>query len=84
MVYDLRYWLGRFNTIEGGLGGPFVKNLGVVIPVPNLPLGVRYGVTDRLDVAGHLNLLPIFTGGFLGSAPEIAMGASSVPTAFPM
>ncbi len=51
--------------LEGGLGGPLVTNLGPAIPIPNVPVGLRYGLTDRLDVAGHVNLLPLVTGGFL-------------------
>ncbi len=58
--------LGReVIQFEGGLGGPMVTNLGGAIPVPNVPLGVRYGVTDRTDVSGHVNLLPLFMGGFM-------------------
>jgi len=51
--------------IEGSLGGPFIENLGPLIPVPNIPLGLRYGVTDRIDVSGHVNVLPMIMGGFL-------------------
>ena len=50
---------------EGGLGGPFFTNFDAPIPVPNIPVGVRYGLTDRLDVQGHINLLPLVVGGFL-------------------
>jgi hypothetical protein len=50
---------------EGNLGGPFITNLGRPIPVPNIPVGVRYGITDRIDISGHVNLLPIIMGGFL-------------------
>lgn len=58
--------LGRgVLQVEGGLGGPMVTNLGPAIPIPNVPLGLRYGVMDRLDVSGHLNLLPLVTGGFM-------------------
>jgi len=51
--------------IEGNLGGPFIKNLSSDIPIPNIPLGARYGVTDRIDVGGHVNVLPLIMGGFL-------------------
>ncbi len=58
--------LGRGTLqIEGGLGGPIFTNFGAPIPVPNIPLGLRYGVTNRLDVQGHVNLLPLVIGGFL-------------------
>jgi len=64
----------RVLQIEGGLGGPLVKNLGTPIPIPNVPMGVRYGVTDTLDVAGHVNLLTFFTGGFLVVDTELTLG----------
>lgn len=64
----------RVLQIEGGLGGPLVQNLGTPIPIPNVPLGVRYGLTDRLDVAGHTNLLTFFTGGFLVLDAELTVG----------
>lgn len=51
--------------VEGALGGPFIENLGPPIPVPNLPIGARYGVTDRIDVAAHVNVLPMIMGGFM-------------------
>jgi hypothetical protein len=78
---------------EISLGGPLVTNLGPAIPIPNLPLGLRYGVTDRLDVGGHVNVLPLAMGGFLmldssltwgivrhegRSGPNLATGAGFV------
>jgi hypothetical protein len=58
--------LGRgVIQVEGGIGGPFAKNLGVPIPVPNIPIGARYGIKNWLDVSSHVNLLPIIMGGFL-------------------
>jgi hypothetical protein len=51
--------------LEGNFGGPFVTNLGPSIPVPNMPVGARYGITERIDVASHLNLLPLGMGGFM-------------------
>ena len=51
--------------VDVSLGGPLVTNLGGAIPIPNVPVGVRYGLHDRLDVFGHVNLLPLVTGGFL-------------------
>ncbi len=59
---------------EGSLGGPMVTNLGGAIPVPNIPVGARYGLTDRLDVAGHVNLLPIIMGGFLVLDASLTFG----------
>lgn len=58
--------LGR-GVIQGdiSLGGPLFTNLGPPVPIPNLPLGVRYGVTDRTDVSAHINVLPIVFGGFM-------------------
>lgn len=67
--------LGRgILQIEGGLGGPLVQNLGPAIPIPNVPLGVRYGATDRIDVAGHINVLTLITGGFLTFDAELTYG----------
>ena len=51
--------------VEGNLGGPFIQNLGGAFPVPNIPAGARYGITDRIDVATHLNLLALIMGGFM-------------------
>lgn len=59
---------------EGSLGGPMVTNLGGAIPVPNIPVGARYGLTDRLDAAGHVNLLPIVMGGFLALDASLTYG----------
>jgi hypothetical protein len=67
--------LGRgVLQIEGGLGGPLIQNLGPAIPIPNVPVGARYGVNDHLDVAGHVNLLTLFAGGFLVIDTELTMG----------
>jgi hypothetical protein len=67
--------LGRgVLQLEGNLGGPFIRNLGPSIPVPNLPLGARYGVTHRLDVAAHLNLLPLAMGGFMALDAGVTYG----------
>jgi hypothetical protein len=63
----------RVLQIEGGLGGPLVNNLGTPIPIPNVPLGVRYGVTDTFDVAGHVNLFTFFIGGFLVVDTELTL-----------
>ena len=51
--------------VEGSLGGPFFKNLGPTIPIPNLPIGARYGLTDRIDLSAHANVLSFVMGGFL-------------------
>lgn len=59
---------------EGSLGGPFFDNLGVTIPMPNLPLGARYGVTDQIDVNAHLNALPLVMGGFMALDAGITWG----------
>ncbi|MDD5306252.1 MAG: hypothetical protein PHU25_02915 [Deltaproteobacteria bacterium] len=59
---------------EGSLGGPLVRNLGPPIPVPNVPVGARYGLTDRLDVSGHVNLLPLVAGGFLAMDGGLTLG----------
>jgi len=76
---------------EVGLGGPLVTNLGPAVPIPNVPLGIRYGVTDRVDFSAHWNVLPVVLGGLVqvdagftwailhretGSGPNLATGAS--------
>jgi len=55
-------------------GGPFIKNLGPSIPVPNLPVGARLGLTDRVDVATHLNLLSLAMGGFMTYDAGVTFG----------
>jgi len=60
--------------LEGNFGGPFVKNLGPSIPVPNMPVGARYGVTNRMDVAAHLNALPLVMGGFMALDGGVSYG----------
>jgi hypothetical protein len=59
---------------EGSVGGPFVTNLGAAVPVPNVPVGARYGITDRVDISSHVNLLPIFLGGFLALDGSLTWG----------
>jgi len=59
---------------EGSLGGPLVTNLGTAFPVPNIPMGARYGLTDRIDVASHVNLLPLIMGGFLAWDASLTWG----------
>lgn len=67
--------LGRGTLqLETGLGGPMVTNFGGAIPVPNVPVGLRYGVTERLDVQGHVNLLPLVIGGFLALDAGVTWG----------
>jgi hypothetical protein len=58
---------GGVLQVEGGLGGPFVTNLDAPIPVPNIPMGARFGLRENLDVAGHINVLPLIMGGFLAA-----------------
>ncbi len=60
--------------LEGNLGGPLITNLGPVMPIPNLPLGARYGLTERIDVASHLNLLPLGMGGFMALDAGVTYG----------
>jgi hypothetical protein len=59
---------------EGSIGGPFVTNLGGAVPVPNIPVGARYGVADRIDLSSHVNLLPIIMGGFLALDGSLTWG----------
>jgi hypothetical protein len=51
-----------------------VTNLGGAIPVPNLPVGARYGLLDNLDLSGHLNILPLITGGFTALDASLTWG----------
>ncbi|MBN2715084.1 MAG: hypothetical protein JXX14_04465 [Deltaproteobacteria bacterium] len=63
--------------LEGSVGGPLFKNLGATMPVPNIPLGARYGFTDRLDGQAHVNVLPIVMGGFAQVDAGVTMGVLS-------
>jgi hypothetical protein len=68
--------LGRgMLQAEGSLGGPLVRNLGPPLPVPNLPVGARYGLTDRVDAFAHVNALPlVINRGFLTMDGGVTLG----------
>jgi hypothetical protein len=44
---------------SASLGGPLVAAFGTRPPIPNLALGARYGLGDRIDLDGNLHLLPL-------------------------
>lgn len=56
--------LGRGNVeLRGSTGGPLMRLGAAVFPTPQARLGVRYGVTDDVDVLGHV-ALDTFASGF--------------------
>lgn len=65
---NLARTLGRGNTELGGsLGGPMVRVGDAVTPLPLMRLSARHGVTDDVDVMGHLSLETV---------PSLALGGS--------
>ena len=47
--------VGKGNTaVELSLGGPFGQVFGKPVPLPLTTLGITHGVSDKLDVYGHL------------------------------
>lgn len=53
-------------VVEGSAGGPLV-NAGAPIPLPLSSVGAAYGLADRLDVQGHLQLTPLAAFGVWGA-----------------
>ena len=50
--------VGKGNgEVHASMGGPFFERLGPPIPVPNVNVGGRYGVHERIDVDANMNLL---------------------------
>ncbi len=67
--------LGKGNSaVHASLGGPLVGVFGIVIPTPILSVGAAHGVTDQLEVLGHVDL----TAAAFGSAHYV-MGAAWHP-----
>jgi hypothetical protein len=52
-------------AIEASFGGPFFQDLGFPMPIPNLLVGARYGITEYFDVSGSLNLFTIVMPGLM-------------------
>ena len=60
---NLSRTVGRGNgELWVGVGGPFFKNLGPTVPIPNANVGGRFGATDRIDVGANANLLAFAYG----------------------
>jgi hypothetical protein len=54
---NLARTLGRGNSeVSGSLGGPMVRVGDAVTPLPLMRLAARHGITDDLDLMGHLSL----------------------------
>lgn len=54
---NLARTLGRGNTeLAGSVGGPLLALGPAVFPTPQTRVGVRHGVTDDIDVMGHVAL----------------------------
>lgn len=55
---NLSRTVGRGNyELRGSLGGPFFGNLGKPIPLPQVYVGGRYGVTDWMDVDANFGVV---------------------------
>ena len=70
---NLARTLGRGHTeVSGSLGGPMVRVGDAVTPLPLMRLAARHGVTEDLDVMGHVSLETVpslalgFSFGFVG------------------
>lgn len=57
--------LGKGNaSANASLGGPMVGVFDIVLPVPIVSLGGAYGVTDSLEVLGHVDATAAAFGSF--------------------
>ncbi len=53
--------VGKGNSaLEVTGGGPLFSDLGVTIPMPNLLIGWRYGMSKEVDISAHYNLTTAF------------------------
>ena len=41
------------------VGGPMVSAFGTYVPIPNLALGARYGITSNTDLGANVYVLPM-------------------------
>jgi len=49
--------VGEGNAkVRASVGGPMFSNLGAAIPLPNVQVGGRYGLTDGFDLDADLSL----------------------------
>jgi len=54
---NLARTLGRGHSeVSGSVGGPVVRVADAVTPLPLMRVAVRHGVTNDLDLMGHLSL----------------------------
>ena len=60
------------GEVRAGVGGPLLSNLGPPIPLPNLAVQGRYGLTDWLDVDGGVSVLGLAYGLFVIDAGLVA------------
>lgn len=57
--------LGQGNaSVHASVGGPLVRLFDTVLPVPILSVGGAYGVTDRVEVLGHVDVMGAAFGSF--------------------
>ena len=63
MSHHLARTVGERNgELRASFGGPFFSNLGAPIPLPNLAVGGRYGLTDGFDLDGDLSITGLAYG----------------------
>ncbi len=57
--------LGKGNgAVHASLGGPFVGVFDIVLPTPIFSVGGAYGVTDNVEVLGHVDVTAAAFGSF--------------------
>ena len=78
---NLARTIGEGNgELRASVGGPIFSNLGVPMPLPNLQIGGRYGLTEGFDVDGDISLLGLgygivaFNAGAVGQIYRVERG----------
>lgn len=62
-MHHLARTVGEGNgEVRASAGGPFFSNLGAPIPLPNVVVSGRYGLTDGFDLDGGLSLTGLAYG----------------------
>lgn len=62
-MHHLARTVGEGNgEVRASVGGPFFSNLGAPIPIPNLVVSGRYGLTDGFDLDAGLSVTGLFYG----------------------
>lgn len=51
------------QALQASLGGAFFNNLGPALPLPEITLGYRYGLSERLDAYAQLGITSTIFGG---------------------